>query len=176
MKSLKLHIDNILQIEKVLAYIETLPFQQVETQKLDARLVCKQEEIERYQQLKVTLYESLKDGILDKNEYLEMKTLYDNKLLEAQKAGSVLTQERERILQNQTTELLWIERFKAYQNIDHLERRIIVTLIERIEVYEDRRIEIRFQYQNEYDQALKFIQNIEKTISLAPYTIEKEAV
>lgn len=176
LKSLKLHIDNILQIEKVLAYIETLPFQQVETQKLDARLVCKQEEIERYQQLKVTLYESLKDGILDKNEYLEMKALYDNKLLEAQKAGSVLTQERERILQNQTTELLWIERFKAYQNIDHLERRIIVTLIERIEVYEDRRIEIRFQYQNEYDQALKFIQNIEKTISLAPYTIEKEAV
>ena len=174
--SLKQHISNILRIEKVLAYIETLPLQRMEIQKSDARLVRKQEEILRYQHLKVTLYESLKDGILDKSEYLEMKALYDGKLREAQEAETMLKQEQERILLNRTEKSLWIERFKAYRNIDSLDRRIAVTLIDRIEIYEDCRINICFQYQYDYDRALEFIQSVGKTISSAPSVEQKEAV
>ena len=174
--SLKQHISNILRIEKVLSYIETLPLQRKEIQKLDSQLVRKQEEIGRYQQLKATLYESLTDGILEKSEYLEMKALYDGKLLEAQEAETTLKQEQERILQNRTEESLWIERFKAYQNIDGLDRRIAVTLIDRIEVYEDCRIDIRFQYQYDYDRALEFIQSVGKSISADPSVAQKEAV
>lgn len=174
--SLKQHIDHILRIEKTIAYIETLPLQKEEVQKLDAQLVRKQEEIERYQQLKATLYESLKDGLLDKNEYLEMRALYDGKLGEAKKAEIALKQEQEHSLQNRTEELLWIQRFKAYQNIDRLDRRIVVTLIERIVVYEDCRIDIRFQYQYDYDRAMEFIQSVGKTISPALSGVQKEAV
>lgn len=166
--ALKQHINHILRIEKTIAYIETLPLQKKEVQKFNAQLVRKQEEIERYHQLKDTLYESLRDGLLDKNEYLEMRSLYDGKLGEAKKAEIALKQEQEHILQNRTEESLWIQRFKAYQNIDRLDRRIVVTLIERITVYEDCRIDIRFQYQYDYNRAMEFKPDLS--------AVQKEAV
>ena len=66
--------------------------------------------------------------------------------------------ELESILQNQSVNSQWIEHFKVYQNIDTLDRRMVVTLIERILVYEDYRLQIEFRYQADYEHALAMIQ------------------
>lgn len=100
--SLKEHIANILDVERVLQYIETLPIHREEVQKADAQLVKKQEEISRYSRLKKTLYESLSDGLIDKEEYLELKSGYDMKIADAKAASEKLKEELEGLLQNRT--------------------------------------------------------------------------
>ena len=174
--SLKEHIANILDVERVLQYIETLPIHREEVQKADAQLVKKQEEISRYSRLKKTLYESLSDGLIDKEEYLELKSGYDMKIADAKAASEKLKEELEGLLQNRTGTSLWIERFKKYQNITELTRHIAVTMIERILVFEDSRIEIRFRYQYDYERALELIRNTQRLYPGEIKSHEKEAV
>ena len=174
--SLKEHIANILDVERVLQYIETLPIHREEVQKADAQLVKKQEEISRYSRLNKTLYESLSDGLIDKEEYLELKSGYDMKIADAKAASEKLKEELEGLLQNRTGTSLWIERFKKYQNITELTRHIAVTLIERILVFEDSRIEIRFRYQYDYERALELIRNTQRLYPGEIKSHEKEAV
>lgn len=156
--SLKEHISTVLEIEKTLEFLAGLPLQRAEVQKADARLVSKQEEIKRYEKLKATLYEALADGLIDKSEYLELKAVYDKKMQEARSEEVKVKDELESILQNQSVNSQWIEHFRAYQNIDTLDRRMVVTLIERILVYEDYRLQIEFRYQADYERALAMIQ------------------
>ena len=126
-----------------------------------ATLQQKQEEISRYGRLKTTLYESLADGLIDKAEYLELKSGYDMKIADAEEAAGRLKKELEALLQNRAGNCLWIEQFKKYQNITELTRHIAVTLIERITVFEDSRIEIRFRYQYDFERALGLVRNME---------------
>lgn len=174
--SLKGHIANILNVERILRYIETLPVHQEEVQKTDAQLIKKQEEIARYSRLKTTLYESLSDGLIDKAEYLELKAGYDIKIADAQAASEKLKEELEGLLQNRTGSSLWIEQFKKYRNLTELTRHIAVTLIDRIMVFEDCRIDIRFRYQYDYERALELIRNMQQLCPADAASYGKEAV
>ncbi|RKJ04521.1 DUF4368 domain-containing protein [bacterium D16-54] len=174
--SLKEHIANILNVERILQYIETLPVHREEVQKADAQLVKKQEEISRYSRLKTALYESLADGLIDKAEYLELKSGYDMKIADAQAASEKLKGELEALLKNGAGTSLWIEQFKKYRNITELTRHIAVTLIDRIMVFEDSRIDIRFRYQYDYERALELIGNMGELHPEEAVSHEKEAV
>ena len=174
--SLKEHIANILNVERILQCIETLPVHQEEVQKTDAQLIKKQEEIARYSRLKTTLYESLSDGLINKAEYLELKAGYDIKIADAQAASEKLKEELECLLQNRTGSSLWIEQFKKYRNITELTRHIAVTLIDRIMVFEDCRIDIRFRYQYDYERALELIRNMQELCPADAASYGKEAV
>ncbi len=124
--------------------------------------VRSQLEIKRYDRLKISLYEALNDGLISKTEYLEMKAVYNAKIQEARAAESKLKAEMDDMLNNAASNSFWIERFKEHQNITELTRRIAVTLIERIIVFEDCRLNIRFRYQYDYDRAVALIQNVQR--------------
>ncbi len=160
--ALKQHIGQTVDIDRVLAYIDTLPYHQAEVEKADRQLLKKQEEAEKYTRLKTSLYESLMEGIVSKGEYLELKSLYDGKLQEAQAAMERLRKEMEGLLQNRTDGTYWIEQFKKHRNLTELTRHIAVTLIDRIEVCEDCRIQVRFKYQDSYERALSLIEGMGK--------------
>ena len=156
--ALKQHIAQTADMEQVLAYIDTLPYHQAEVEKADRLLIKKQEEAEKYKHLKTSLYESLMDGLVDKGEYLELKALYDGKLQEVQEIIARLREEREDLLQSRTGCTYRIEQFKKYRNLTELTRRTAVAMIERIDVFEDCRIRIRFKYQDSYERALSLIE------------------
>ena len=158
--ALQQHIAQTADMGQVLAYIDTLPYHQAEVEKADRQLMKKQEEAEKYNRLKTSLYESLVDGLVDKGEYLELKVLYDGKLQEAQEAVARLREEMEDLLKSRSGGTYWIEQFKQYRNLTELTRHIAVTLIERIDVFEDSRIKIRFKYQDSYERALSLIESM----------------
>lgn len=174
-QSLKQHIEGLLDMERILGCIERLPLQREAVQKANARLVKQQEEAERYSRLKRTLYESMVDGLVDKAEYLELKEIYEVKLQEAQAAGIRLEEELQGLMENRPDNVGWIGRFKEYRNIDRLDRHMAVSLIERIEVYEGNRIKIRFCYQDHFERALSFIEDIRQMHPLAEMAQEVPA-
>ena len=61
-----------MNLEEILDYIGTIPFQQLDVKSLEARKQKKLEEVEKCKRLKTSLYEDMKDGILTKEEYLEL--------------------------------------------------------------------------------------------------------
>ncbi len=164
LKALQNHIASILDIERILHYIDTFPVQQEEIRKIQAQLLMKQEEIEKYKNLKVSIYEDLKSGVIDGDEYWEFKEIYGKKCEEAEKAAEQLKKDIAMILDNQGENSVWIEAFKKNRNITELSRKVIVFLIEWIYIYSGSRIEIRFRYQYEYERALLFTGNAKELI------------
>ena len=71
-----------------------------------------------------------------------------------------LEAEIENLVNGNTGEQEWIEHFKEYRNIRELTRKLAVALIERIDVYEGKKIHILFRFQMEYDSARMLAENI----------------
>ncbi len=165
LQALQNHIASILDIERILRYIDTLPMKQEEIRKIDTQLLMKQEVIEKYKTLKVSIYEDLKSGFIDVDEYREFKDVYGKKCEEAEKAAERLQQDITMILAGKGANSVWIEAFKKHRNITELSRKVIVSLIEWINVYPGSRVEIRFRYQYEYERALLFARNAKELIT-----------
>lgn len=160
LQAVKQHIGHILEVEQILQFIETLPLKQLDVQKLDKQIQAKKTELVRYQMRKTKLYEDLQDGIIDKDEYTQLKATFTALYNEAEQALFILNREIEDILNNRTNKHQWIEHFKAFQSIDTLSRAMVVKLIDIIHVYEGSRIDIRFRYQYHYDKAVSFIETV----------------
>ena len=54
----------------------------------------------------------------------------------------------------------WIEDFKKYKNIQSLDRKAVVTLIEQIIVYSKEQIEIQFKYSDEMQEMIEAVEII----------------
>lgn len=175
LQALQNHIASILDMEQILRYIDTLPMQQEEIRKIDTQLLMKQEEIEKYKNLKVSIYEDLKSGLIDVDEYREFKDIYGKKCAEAGKAAELLRQDITLILAGKGANSIWMEAFKKNRNITELSRKVIVSLIEWINVYPGSRVEIRFRYQYEYERTFVFAQNAKELI-MAPSNVSIQEV
>lgn len=173
--SVKNHIQSIMSIEKILHFIDTLPMRQDEVRKLELQIVKKEEEIEKCNNLKASLYEDFSDGIIDKAEFMELKEVYNTRREDAEKVVLRLREEISNLLNNGTKNL-WIEEFKRYKTIESLTRKIVVSLIEKIYVYENGRIDIKFKYQYDYDRNMQMINDIGKQMNFDIYDNKKQGV
>jgi len=69
-------------------------------------------------------------------------------------ANERLKQEIDDALSCKHERLAWTERFREFENIGELDRKIVATLIKSIKILGKRKIEIEFNYQTEYETAL----------------------
>ncbi|HCC35242.1 MAG TPA: recombinase [Ruminococcaceae bacterium] len=154
------HIANLINMEQMLEFVNNLPMKRDGIKQTDRLIAQKTAEIERYARLKVKLFESLDDGLIDKTEFSDMKRSYDEKMRYAQNALIKLKAEYDSLWESTGTHE-WIERFKQHRDIEQLNRSVVVSLIDRIIVYEDNRVEVEFKYQHNYERALEYIQSIQ---------------
>lgn len=155
--ALRDHIANILNLERVLRFIDKLPLRQEEVKRLDKQIVQKRAEIERYKKLLFSLYENLESGIINEAEYREMKETYSGLHTEAEQALDRLSGEVEDVISCKGEKNGWIEHFKQYHNFSELTRKLLVAAIDEIVVYPKSRFEIGFRYRYDYERALNFV-------------------
>ena len=55
------------------------------------------------------------------------------------------------------TERAWVSLFREYENIEELNRRAMMALVDRIIVYENHVVEIEYKYRDEYEQATRYV-------------------
>jgi DNA invertase Pin-like site-specific DNA recombinase len=155
---IKNHISVIMSLDKIRDYIDTLPMQNIEVQKIESLLKNKREELTKNQSYKQSLYEDYKESILSKKDYLEMKNEYQVFCDETEKIIVGLEKELFALLENDKPHNQWIENFKNHENITELTRPVLITLVEKIEVVEKKRLRIKFTYSNEFETFMQFIE------------------
>lgn len=158
------HINGILDLEQTLAAIAELPYTSHQVKKTDERLKAKQDEVEKYRRYRIKLHEDYTDGILTREDYIAFGKRYDQKAQEAEEAILSLEQEIDLLVAGKSEEQEWIAYFKQYQGIEELSRKLAVELIDRITVFEDKRVYIDFKFSHEYKNTLALIQCVERTI------------
>ncbi len=150
-------IELVINLENALAMIDRLPAQNRKAFNYEAQITKLEEEIERYQKLKLRLYEDLSDGVIDKTEYFEFRNSYTKIIEEKQEAILRVKKEMKQTVATGTSERNWVMLFKQYENIDELNRRVLMALVDRILIYENHTIEIVFKYRDEYQQTLEYV-------------------
>jgi DNA invertase Pin-like site-specific DNA recombinase len=162
LNALRCHTAAVLDIEKEYSYADTSVYVQSNVNKLTARLEAKQDEIKKYEDFRLSLYENFKEGVINKDDFNNFKASYDVKIAESQTSEKLLREEIAQFKSSQPAESNqnWIERFKAVCNAETLERRIVAELIDSVKVFEKNRIEIVFRYQNEFERLLNAVQGV----------------
>ena len=145
------YIQAVIDLQDLLELTDTAPLRTAEAQKVQRQIDMKHGELERYNRLLMSLYESLTDGIINKDEYKRLKQRYAEQSEEAEKQLLTLQEVLADIQEHGSTSLEWMNEFREHQNIASLDRETVVALIERIFIYDDKRVEITFRWHDEYE-------------------------
>lgn len=160
-EAIKNQINNIVNIENILKTIDNLPYTLNQVKKVAKRLLGKKNELEKYENIKLKLYEDLKDDTITKAEYKNFNSLYDKKIEDAKLVIAKLEIEIENLLKDNNYNQGFIKYFKQYEDIEKLTRELVVSLINKIIIGENNFIDIYFNFEDEYKGLLSYIQNIE---------------
>lgn len=156
------YIDELENIQHFLEFIDKLPYQEVNVKRLNMRIVQLEEDAQKYEKLKVSVYEDLKDELISKEEYISMKQEFENRRRAALDSIAQIKIEIETLASRNGKHHEWIESFIANKGIEKLERNVVVELIDYIRIYEDKRIEIIFRYADNYKEILNQIKYIQE--------------
>ena len=99
------------------------------------------------------LIEDLEAGVISKDEYNLFASAYASRISEARAAVLELEREREQVAQLVTDAETALRRFARNGSIGELDRRKVVELVERIDVHEDKSVDVRFRIQDVVERA-----------------------
>lgn len=156
---LQVQINNILDLKQVMEKVSTIPFQELDIKELEKRIGQKETEIERCKELRNMLYEDMKDGIVSKEDYMELHEAYTQKRDSAEESVRKMKQEIKDILASNTDKYKWLDYFAEHQNIDRLTRNVAVELIDRVRVIDKNSIEVVFSFEDCYKEILNNLQH-----------------
>lgn len=146
----------IAEADAVIAQIEDIPHQQFGVKVLDTQIKKLSDEIQKYRDLKSNLYRDMAEGIVSKEEYQDIKHTFSHKIQIAEASVEELQRKKKKMLSNEMRNQKWIEEFKQCQNIQSLDRKVAVMLLNRIVVYSSDRIEIHFNYEDEIRELVEY--------------------
>ena len=159
LEALQSQINAVVEMSEILNGISLLPMQNTRINRLKDEIAAKTKELEKIEQRKKRLYDDYADGVINKDDFCMVNEVYTAELNKCREIAE-MHRKTLRTAETNSNESEWISAFTAQQNIQELDRRLIVTLIDKIYIYEDERIEIVFKYKDKYLEALNFINSI----------------
>ncbi|MCD8150521.1 MAG: recombinase family protein [Clostridiales bacterium] len=155
--SLNLHIKKVLDVQDAIKAIESAPSQKLMVQKYQERIEKKSEELKKAELLKTGIYEDLKDGLLDKEEYLELKAEFNRRIIDAKSAIENLQKQIDDLTCNCSERYAWMKYFRDFGELKELTRWAAAIAIDRVLIYEDNRIRIVFNFETDLSQMQEMI-------------------
>lgn len=152
LQTIKLHIDLLVDVNKILEDNINKKMEEVENEKIEKIKKTKKGEVEKVKELKKGLYEDWKNDYITKDEYVEYKKKYEK---EIEKINGILNNLDKQENKKENIRILnkkWIENFEISGNINKLDRDIIMELIDFIEIYENKKITIHFKFMDEINE------------------------
>ena len=159
-EAVKQQIALAIKIENSLKYIQSLPSRQRGVANMNTQIADREEEIKNCERHKRSLYEDYKNGIISKEDSIVFSKDYTERITELKQAVSRLREEAELLLGDDSSALEWLTHFTQYRNIPDFNRQFAVNMIERIDVFTGRRINIQFRYGDCLESALEILNNI----------------
>ena len=160
--AVNLHIQKVLDVQEALKQIENAPSRQLMIQKYQERLSMKEEERKKAERLKIGIYEDLKDGLLDKEEYQKLKAEFDSRIAEADAAEKELKRQIAELEGSRSANAPWMIYFQQFGRLEQLTRWAAAIIINKILVYEDNRIKITFNFEADLNRIQEILSAAEE--------------
>ena len=149
LNALRIQINTVVELDELLTSIQTSSLHSARIKKVQMQIETKEKELDGYKDFKSRLIEALNENLLDQDEFKMMRDKYRRLEEECSAAIEALYEKLSDMGAGGNSERSWVEQYVKYKDITELTREAVVTLIDRITVYDDKRIEIAFNYRNE---------------------------
>lgn len=150
-EALSTQIALAIDMEELTASVNNSPKTRKAALTLQKQLEQEQKSLHRCESLLDSLYQNYIEKLMTEREYLSMKEHYTSQ--------AELHKERIRVLEHQqeaakayTPENRFLASFSIFQDTSVLSREVLTALVDRIEIAEGNRINIRFRYRDEFDR------------------------
>lgn len=160
-KTLQLHLKHLADLQESILYIRKTSCNSDKIKMMVLQSEKIKEDIEKYNHLKLECYEDYKNELITQDEYLLFKEELDNRIEDTKKAATELGKKKRMLLDGRYEKESFMEKFLTSKDIE-LKRSLLVRFISQIYVYEDRRIEIIFRYQDEIEQLVRLVGEIKQ--------------
>lgn len=158
LNAIQRQVELVVKLDNLISELSQSDILAVKVRKLDLMIAEKHRELDGYQDFRLKLHEALHEELIDWDEYTEMRQKYTAWIYSARDAIEDLETKKKELLMGGEADRSWMREFAKYQNIHTLTREAVVSVIDRVYVFENKRIHIDFNYKNEiayYQEALE---------------------
>ena len=148
------YIDNVVSLNEMLSAIDQSAINQERAKKYAAQISENERQLEQTMEFKTRLYENLVCGNLTKQEYAFNKKKYSDDAERLKASIAELKHKLENTLNGGEQRGVWISRFLQFQDMEDLSRKAVVQLIQSIYVMGKKKLCIKFNYDDEYQEAV----------------------
>ena len=157
-EAILMQIKSVLNIEKTINKIKENN-KTTNKDEYEKQILKLNNDIDKIKRLKKVAYEDWKLERISKEEFINYSNDYEKSIENLNNEIKVYENKIESSLRDIKEDEYWIEHFRRNKKIKSLSREVIEELIDCIYVHEGGNITIKFKYQDEYERALKSIEN-----------------
>ena len=154
-ESLKAYIQNVASLETLLNSIDQSSINQALAKEYTDHISENERRLEHAQNCKSRLYENLVEGMITKEEYASYKVKYTRQAEEIKTAITALKEKLKDVLENKSERNRWISHFTQFESMETLDRKALIHMVQSIQVRGKNELDIRFNYMDEYEKALR---------------------
>lgn len=156
--SIQKQIALVVSMDELIDKINRSPTARRQSGRLERSIAEQERTLEKLRGFRRSLYEDWKNGDITREEYRDMKAAYEGQIAEAEGALTLLRQQRQ-AAKGIDRENGFLQSFLRHRNVTALTRELLVALVDKILIHEDKAITIRFKFADAFQEARDFIRD-----------------
>ncbi len=158
--TLQAHIANVAALDAVLSGVDQMKINQQLADSYAAQVSENEKQLAATLEFKARLYESMVQGVITREEFTSFKSRYTAQAEQLKAANWELQEKIQDVMENRSERNRWIQHFTKFSELEELDRRVVIQLIQTITIVAKDRLCIRFNYEEEYEKALSVAEKL----------------
>ena len=147
-------VELLIDVNRQMQYLQTKEMNFEDVVGFDKEITRLRNEQEKYLELRAGLYEDLKTGIITQTDFKNFSKIYEKQYIETEKALTRQEDMLKKLFYNGVQSGVKLERLKETMQITTLDRDTLLAFVDRIEVYEEKKVSVQFCCQEEMEKML----------------------
>ena len=154
--TLQAQISLILDVQDVLGTEAAIAWESRQLRKLEAAIITQEDQIRKNKDLIGSVYEDYQNGVITQSEMMQLKENFSKRIAETESRIDSLKREMEESRDALNGHESWFSKFCIYRNVRTLTRPVVVNLIDRVNLFPGKRIEVVLRFQNQINELLQY--------------------
>ena len=147
-------VELLIDVNRQMQYLQTKEMNFEDVVGFDKEITRLRNEQEKYLELRAGLYEDLKMGVITQADFKNFSAIYEKQYVEIEKALTRQENMLKKLFYNGVQSGVKLERLKETMQIATLDRDTLLAFVDRIEVYEEKKVSVQFCCQEEMEKML----------------------
>ena len=147
---IKSRIELILDQMSVIAGVKDLDMRYDDIVAFDKEIVDLKAEQEKYRKLRAALYEDYKKGIISEEDFRTFSAIYEEKHAAIESDLEKQMENLKNLFKHGLEAGMKLEEYKDVLQVEEMNRTTLVHLVEKIFVYDDKRVHVVLRNQNQF--------------------------